>query len=291
MKTLAELVAMITRRFHPRGTQRILKLLFNPKKLHIEAVIPYDGDLKINVNTASYVEWELFFSGYYEKWVITLMKRLVNLGDVGMDVGANIGTHALIMGKLVGNRGKVFAFDPNPESQRRLKENIDLNKFSNVRVLTFALSEKSGKMNLWAAGDKMLDRGTASLYDLPKLTKSVSEVQVKNMDEFVQSENLSRLNFIKIDTRGSDLPIIRGAAFSIDKFRPYIIFEYNKENWEHSNSGWEEAKSFFETRDYILYLVSKNGVSLIQNKTDEKTSYNIVAVPKEKIPEIKLCPI
>ena len=288
MNVLARFVALITRRFYPRGMQRMLRLLFNPKKMHIQTVVPYDRTLKINVDTSSYVEWELFFRGYYEKWVIDVIKKLVHEGDVAVDAGANIGTHTLILAKLVGASGGVFAFDPDPKSVKRLTENITLNHLTHVKILQSGLSDKEGSIRLFSYGNEMLDQGTASLYELPKLHKTSIEVPVQTLDRFVQHEGVRRFDFIKIDTRGSDFPIIRGARKTIEKFRPHIIFEYNRDNWERSHSQWEDAKTFFDANNYLLYLVDQKGAHFIEQATDAKTSYNILAIPKEKLSAIKL---
>lgn len=283
MNVFAKLVALVTRRFYPRGTQRLLKIFFSPNTFHFRGVIPYDGNLKIAVNTAVYVEWELFFRGYYEKRVIDLMKKLIADGAVAMDVGANVGTHTLVMAKLVGSAGKVFAFDPDPESLGRLRENISLNAFTNIKVLSVALSDHAGKASLFSYSDKMTDHGTASLYGLPKLEKGGVEVGVKMLDTVVAEEKLNRLDFIKIDTRGSDFPIIKGARESIRKFNPYIVFEYNEENWNRAHVAWEDVQKFFHECGYELYLVGERTLRKLSVAPVVKTSYNVLAVPKGKL--------
>jgi len=289
MNVLAKLIAPLTRIFHPRGTQRALRIFFNPRKLKIKGVMKYDKNLRINFNTSSYVEWELFFRGYYEKNVIDAIKKILRPGFVAIDAGANIGTHTLIIGKLVGDSGKVFAFDPHPESTEKLKENISLNNLLNIKVLQLALSNKKGTMTLFSYDDEMSDHGTASLYVLPRLQKNGVEVPVSTIDKVIEEENLNRLDFIKIDTRGSDFPIILGARESIKNFSPFIIFEYNKENWGHSGFKWEEAKIFFDENDYGLYFINQKNILPVGANPVFTTSHNILAIPNSKISQIKLC--
>lgn len=288
MSVLAKLIAPLTRIFHPRGTQRILRIFFSPRKLKIKGVMNYDHNLRINFDTSSYVERELFFRGYYEKNVINAIKKFLKPGFTAIDAGANIGTHALIMAKAVGNSGKILAFEPHPESAERLKANINLNNFSNIEVLESALSDKSGKMTLFSYEDGLSDHGTASLYDLPRLQKKGTEIPVSTIDVVTEEENLERLDFIKIDTRGSDFPIILGARESIKKFSPLIIFEYNRENWSHSNSKWEEAKMFFDENNYGLYFINQKNILPIGVSPVFTTSHNILAIPKSRASEINL---
>ena len=275
------MAAAITRKFYPRGTQRILRILFNPKKLKIRGAVGYDGGLRMNVDTSSFVEWNIFFSGHYEENVTDIFKKLIKPGFTAVDAGAYIGTHTLVMAKAAGKAGRVLAFEPNPEIAAKLEENIKLNNFANVKIFRSALSDKEGKMHLFSYGDQMLDKGTSSLYGLDNLQDKF-EVDVMPFDRIARDEKLSRLDFIKIDTRGSDWPIIRGAAESIKKFNPFVVFEYNTDNWEHSGSKWEEAEDFFRRTGYSLYLIGKNGLTTIVARPIIKTSHNILAVPGSK---------
>ncbi|MEK7076860.1 MAG: FkbM family methyltransferase [Patescibacteria group bacterium] len=236
----------------------------------------------MNFDTSSYVEWELFFRGYYEKWVIDVMKKLIPQGGVAVDAGANIGTHALIMAKLAGSGGRVLAFDPDPKSIERLTRNIALNNLTNTKVFGLGLFDKPGTLKLFSYSDEMSDQGTASFYKLPKLQERETRAEVKTLDEVLENEQVGRLDLVKIDTRGSDFPIIKGAAKSIDRFRPCMIFEYNRDNWSNSGSEWKDARDFFDSRNYVLYVVSPKGVFVLDKETDGKTSYNILAMPKEK---------
>ncbi len=281
MQFLAKTIAVITRRFHPRGTQRVLRLLFNPSRVSVKGTVTYGDGLRILVDTSSFVEWEIFFRGQYEKKVTDLFQKFIRKGDVVIDVGANIGSHTLIMAKLVGESGKVIAFEPHPDIARRLTDNIKLNRFTNVSVSRFALSEKPGKASLFSYSDGMLDKGTSSLYGITNLEEKYS-VDVSTLDVVAENERLSRLDFVKVDTRGSDFPVIKGARESIGKFHPYVVFEYNQDNWRHSDSRWEDAWNFFEKHGYSLHLITEKGPQRISGEPVLRTSHNILAIPKNR---------
>jgi FkbM family methyltransferase len=239
--------------------------------------VPYDKGLSIHVDTASYVGRELYFRGEYESAVTRALYQYLREGNIAFDAGAYIGTHTLIMAKLVGKTGKVFAFEPNPEAQKLLLENIAINNFENVTMFDFALSDQEGTKQLFSYSDTMQDTGTASLYPLENLHPE-STVVVSTIDVVVEKNALNRLDVIKIDTRGSDLSIILGARESIKLFRPCVIFEYNENNWKHAGSTWEEAQSFFYEQNYSLYLLGNNNNSLLTCAPTAKTSHNILAV-------------
>src|SRR5262245_9208528 len=84
-----EVLAQVTRHFHPRGTDRLLRLLHNPDRRTwwIEGVRRMDGDLALQVSTRSFQEWRIFFYGFYEEATSWLIHAFVPPGGVAVDVG------------------------------------------------------------------------------------------------------------------------------------------------------------------------------------------------------------
>ncbi len=73
-----------------------------------------------------------------------VLKQNIHTGDTVVDIGANIGYYTLLMSNLVGNGGKVFAFEPEPKNFEILQKNLELNQIKNVIVEQKAVSEFSG---------------------------------------------------------------------------------------------------------------------------------------------------
>ena len=63
---------------------------------------------------------------------LVLEGKVIKPGDVVLDLGANIGYYALMESMIVGGEGKVYAVEPSPENYKMLKENIELNGFTNI---------------------------------------------------------------------------------------------------------------------------------------------------------------
>jgi len=279
MNTFAIMIAAITRKFYPRGTHRLLKFVFNPKKFKWQGVITYDTNLRINIDTSYNIERELFFKGHYYKCVTDIINKIVKSGDVILDIGANIGTRSLIMGKSVGHMGNVFAFEPHPDVFKRLNDNIKLNNFNNITTFPIALSDKTSTEELYSYID---DNRNSSLYPLNDIKGGEhSKIAVSTIDSIVEEAKINRLNLIKINARGSDLLIIKGGEKSIIKFRPIVIFEYNKESWAHSGSKWHDASDFFERNNHSLYLIRQEKTIFLNknNPPPPITSCDILAVP------------
>ncbi len=206
-----------------------------------------------------------------------MISRIFRPGFVAFDVGANIGAHSLIMGKYVGANGKVYAFEPDPQIFNRLQNNIIINRLINVEALEFGLSNTSGEFPLYSAPTDFPNQGMSSMYPRTELPFS-TKIEVKVLDQVVEQKKLSRLDLIKIDTEGNDLNVLLGSEKSIKKFRPYIIFEYDRNIWSKNSFDFGTCEELFTRHNYLLYILQHSYLSKLNDEIP--TFANILAVPK-----------
>ena len=249
-------IAKLTRRFHPKGTERILRLFYDPDKRQndfIETVIPYDKDLKIHINTGSFLDWEIFFKNYYELPIIKLIKKYLPKGGVFVDVGANIGCHSLIASKIAK---KVIALEPVKIVAERLKSNCELNNLGNVSILQLAASDEEGIVSFYKTKDKSSDAGMGTLCQHARPEKDTEEIKVesKTLDNILREE---KVDFIKIDADGYDGKVILGAIKTIEKYHPVIVFEYCKDFWDSSGIYLNAIEDLLISKGYVLTRLGK----------------------------------
>jgi hypothetical protein len=82
------------------------------------------------------------------RWFLAKM----NEGDLFVDVGANIGVYTLHASRRVGAKGKVFAFEPTPETFSDLQQNVQSNRCLNVKCEKIALANQIGEGRLIECG-------------------------------------------------------------------------------------------------------------------------------------------
>ena len=143
-------------------------------------------------------------------------------GDTVMDVGANSGIFTVVLSKFVGRGGTVAAIEPNPSSFNLMKKNLSLNECENVKPVEGALGENEST-------------GSLKIYDLSiynsllarndKVVHHSIAVQIQTLDAVMKDLELERLDLLKIDTEGFELPILKGGMKTITKFRPYVVGE------------------------------------------------------------------
>lgn len=158
--------------------------------------------------------------GDYERDVVAALQRWVQPGWTVADVGAQIGYMTLLLAKLVGPAGRVFAFEPMPANFAALQENILLNGYQTVRAERRAVADRTGVVGLRRVDDRVLS-ATASLVAAGDDTLDVEAV---SLDEYF--EGLERpLRFIKLDVEGAENLVLDGAQRVIERDRPLLLVE------------------------------------------------------------------
>jgi FkbM family methyltransferase len=153
------------------------------------------------------------------KFIVKTLKK----GDTFIDIGANNGYFSLMASILVGSTGKVYAFEPTPDSFKRLQTNVHINKFKNIKLFECALGDKVGKIKL---NISKKEDGQNSIADIVDKKESIV-VQIKKLDDILKG---NRVNLIKIDVEGYEKEVFRGAIKTIKNNRNIkIVFENNPE--------------------------------------------------------------
>lgn len=161
-------------------------------------------------------------AGDYEPHLADFIRRVLKPGMVAVDVGANVGRHMLTMSRLVGDQGRVYAFEPNSENCRALMLSISENDLANVELIPVALSDRIGAI----AFTQAIGGNGGFLYfiDDPVLHPNCSVVPTIPLDTLIDP---ARLDFIKVDVEGAEHLVISGAMDLIRKHRPVIVTEFS----------------------------------------------------------------
>lgn len=253
-----------------KGKKRIIKIISNSIKLPFQPVaIRTLHRFKICVNPrfAKGVEYSLYKTGTYEAGTLHIIRKILKNGDVVIDIGANIGLMSLFSSRLIGEKGKVFCFEPEPDTYEILKKNIALNKLNNIFTYPFALGNTEEAALIYPNIE--INRGAASI--LKTDGTNGKRIQIKKLDNFIFDNNVTNIKFIKIDVEGFELQVLRGAAALLAvENAPIICLEFSIVNLENNNYAeiYEYIKGinkyrlfkFSKYKDQICDLVEINDI-------------------------------
>ncbi len=158
----------------------------------------------------------------YERQEVSLVKRLVNKGDVVLDIGANIGYYTLLLANLVGENGQVYAFEPEPANFSILKENVRLNHYQNICLEPRAASNVNQVMDLFICEENM---GMHRLYSSLCCSGKIA-VEAVVLDDYLK-EKINRLDFVKMDIEGAEFMALTGMKYLIGKYQPTLLTEFS----------------------------------------------------------------
>jgi FkbM family methyltransferase len=151
--------------------------------------------------------------GSYEPDLTALFVRMIRPGSVIFDIGAHLGYYSLLASMLAGPRGRVLAFEPNPNNLRYLRKHVAMNRMWTVDVLPVAVSDREGE----AAFEFGTGSGTGRL--VPKGSLRVTTTTV----DAVAAERRVAPGFLKIDVEGAEVKLLEGATETLRSARPVVF--------------------------------------------------------------------
>ncbi|HKX11308.1 MAG TPA: FkbM family methyltransferase [Stellaceae bacterium] len=217
------------------------QLLSRARRLPNEQRI-YRTALAFNMRLAphAYPDGAMLY-GTFEVAVLRWLRRIVRPGDAVADVGANIGYHSLVLSHLVGGKGFVHAFEPNPSTADRLQENLALNSCTNVVVHRLALGNVDQQTTIFAPPD-VNAHGMSSLR-APEDGWQARPCDMRRLDELLAD---SSLHLIKLDIQGAEMIALQGASEILERHRPYIILEHEDECLDAFGTSFAELRQWLE---------------------------------------------
>lgn len=183
------------------------------------------GGLEWQLNLNEGIDFSIFLLGAFEAEAVRFYRRRLRPGDVVLDIGANIGAHTLPIAAAVKTEGRVYAFEPTAYAYSKLKANLALNPELESLVNTNQVLLGSGSVavpqEIYAGWP--LEFGRNLHPDHGGEPHDTAGASGGTLDDLL--EPLDRLDFIKIDVDGHELPVLQGAGKVLERFRPPILIE------------------------------------------------------------------
>ena len=160
--------------------------------------------------------------GKYEPLEIETIKQETQEGSVFVDIGANIGYHTLHIARHVGEKGHVYAFEPDDENFALLKKNLQVNGITNVTLVKKAVSNKVGFAKLYLSDTNKADH---QIYETKEMRKAL-EIKTTTLDDYF-ADYIGSIDFIKMDIQGSEYLAFNGMQNILKKYpNVKIVMEY-----------------------------------------------------------------
>ena len=221
----------------------------------------------MDLRFSDHIAQRLLLSGRFEPEVSAVFSALVRPGMIVLDIGANIGVHTLHLAKLVGETGQVLAFEPNPVACEELQRNIALNQLKNVTVLQVALWERDGEELFRFPEDGMEAMG--GLINTARFKEDYkAKVETARLDTLLARLDAQKVDFIKIDVEGAELPVLKGAGALLDvDRRPIILCESASVNSISYSYTPDDLSQFLSSKGYVVEKIDDENYLALPSTT------------------------
>jgi FkbM family methyltransferase len=202
--------------------------------------------------------------GWYldEGFDIEVFQKHLKTGMTFVDLGANVGFYTFLARSIIGQKGRVFAFEPYPRNAELIRASIEKNSFhNNVTLVEAAVSDKNGKASFYLSPDASSEN---SLLDLEfrhdddakkeeglgrkgQQEKRAITVDVVTVDDYFEKEvGDTKVDFIKMDIEGSEYRAFKGMSNKVlcDNDRMILMLEFWPNGFRKDN---HDPYEFLET--------------------------------------------
>jgi FkbM family methyltransferase len=277
----------------PPGWERVVRALAPPMRFANSGVRSSrqpDGYV-FPVDRGTLIGWSVHFFGTYEPEVRTEIRRHLKPGAVAIDVGANVGWHTLLMAARAGATGRVYAFEPNDSTRRRLVSAVEANDLAHVTVDGRAVADRVGASGFQAPLAGHVWDGTGRLIAQPTQDGREGQerregkegqaetIECTTLDAFVVERHIERLALVKIDVEGWELSVLRGARHVLSALRPVVVFEYDPAYVFRSGGSADDVTRCWSDADYELFALDPRRPPALVARLGDRGG-NFLALPR-----------
>jgi len=245
------------------GKQRLWESVVRPyllwRPLEIEARARFGA--RFAGSFPDTVHGYMYFFGVWEPSITEIYRAALRPGDVVIDIGANVGTHALLAASLVGDAGEVHAIEASPWIHARLRHNLLANGCTRVITYNMAATDTPGPVSVFLHDDTNLG-GTTIMPSEAARTGAAREAVVEGrpLTEIVPRRALLAARLIKIDVEGAEWLVLRGMADILPFLRAdcEILLELNPTAIEQSGGSLEGLLAIFAAAGFSPYEVANS---------------------------------
>jgi FkbM family methyltransferase len=148
-----------------------------------------------------------------------------------IDVGANEGKLLAVFAELAP-RGRHIAYEPVPALADELQE-----RFPTVDVRRAALSDRRGSAD-FVVHKRLASRSSLRSVGYPGDETETITVALEDLDSALPAGH--RVDLIKIDVEGAEHLVLTGAAQTLRRNRPLVLFEHQRSTAAHYGTGPDE---------------------------------------------------
>lgn len=226
------------------------------------------GNFMVTYEPSTDIGGKLYIGEQFEKIEIDIACKYINSDSTVLDIGANIGLHALYFSAVAKN-GLVIACEPQPKTFKTLEKNVCQNNIGNIVPLNVAIADAAKIATFYVKSDDAY----SSLIDTNrKVLNEKIKVLCTTIDGLLGE---IKVDFVKIDVEGLELSVLHSMSSLIQRNRPVIFCEIYKGNVEANNP--HDTISYLENMGYsVSRIIDGVMIEFCSGSQHEDRFYNYI---------------
>ena len=273
----------------PRGKSLAIRTALALFGYKFGDVITLPDGRKFYISIISPVKKHLFFANKYEERDTQIFEKTVSLGDYFFDIGSSFGWYSTLASRLVGKSGKVFAFDMVPDIIKEFERNLALNKLdNNIVMVNKAWGDTDGVVDyLYSENTEMGNFKPEMLKDGHKEVRMETlrkgKVQMISLDKYVEEHSIPRVDFIKVDIDGAEVPFLRGARKTLVSKKPIVLIEVSERGQKAQGHSCLEIFQELSMAGYEFFSVRFMLRQIEPCEFGKVTKEDVLCLPTDKL--------
>jgi len=200
------------------------------------------------------IDFAIWLVGRFEGSTVRAYEKIVRPGDVVLDIGANIGAHALPLARLVGPQGRVICFEPTEFAFQKLLANANRNpdlagRMTLVQAMLVAAATEAVPERLYSSWPLTSGNDLHALHRGRPMT--THGARATTLDAALEEAGVARVNFVKMDVDGYECSVLRGARETL-RHQPTILLELAPYALDETGANIEELVRILAGAGYAL---------------------------------------
>lgn len=231
----------------------------------VDVLFETNYGFKLNLDLTEWIDFNIFFFGYYEKYETRYFSKNIESGLTFFDVGANVGYYSL----MFSAKGfRCHSFEPVKKTFLKLLSNVELNSFNNATLNNFGISSTCCSREINISPDACGNNSLVNKFQ----TKQTEQITLGTLDNYCSEKNIDQIDLLKIDVEGHENEVLLGASNLLYSFKIKQIFI-------EINDVFDESIHQFLAQNYDWYKFTKKGLSL----ASKNISGNALLMLKEQV--------
>lgn len=213
-------------------------------------------DIKVELWPWLWADFCTYVIGGPEPHHLAYFKSQISQKSIVFDIGAYIGVYGMIASEIAV-KGKVYIFEPDPRSAKRIKHTIKTNQISNIAYHQCAIGAKSGTFEfalqeyLPMSSLQIAVRSQTQTSGEPRIVM----VGVQPLDEFCLEYGIRHIDIVKIDVEGAEYKVLEGGSQILERSRPKLIIELHRNLLPNYGHKMSDVLNYLISLKYELFQI------------------------------------